>query len=495
MSGTLLTGEGKVLDPSTGENVNGRSGGWPGGRLERPTTRELRWMLGKGLRSEVPRSSHAVWDAPAGRTDPVERLVADSADRIPELVPLRNERMLVSPFSFFRGSASVMAADLASTPTTGLQVQLCGDAHLSNFGGYASPERHLVFDLNDFDETIPGPWEWDLKRLATSLEVAGRDRGFDDRERRTVVQSACAAYRQAMREFAGLSSLQVWYSRLSFDDVRDRWGGQAGPKAVKRFDRQVQKAMTRDSARAAGRLTQMVEGRARITSDPPLVVPVVDLLPEEEFNQFDRLVSDTLRSYRRTLPSSTRHLLEQFHYADVARKVVGVGSVGTRTWALLMTGLDQEPLMLQLKEATDSALAPFTAKSRFRNQGQRVVAGQQLLQASSDIFLGWTRALALDGLQHDFYVRQLWDWKISTDVEKQDPETMAIYGQICGWTLARGHARSGDPCAIAAYLGQGDVFDLAVGDFARAYAEQNEADYLQLMRAARDGRIEMSSEV
>jgi uncharacterized protein (DUF2252 family) len=489
MSGSLLAGEEKLLAPSDRENAGRPGGSWPGGRFERPTTRELRWMLGKGLRSEVPRSSHAVWDTPPDRTNPVDRLVDDSVDRIPELVPLRNGRMLVSPFSFFRGSASVMAADLASTPTTGIQVQLCGDAHLSNFGGYASPERHLVFDLNDFDETIPGPWEWDLKRLATSLEVAGRDRGFDDSERRTVVHSACAAYRQAMREFAEMTTLQVWYSRLSSDDVRQRWGEQAGPKATRRFDRQVQKAMTKDSARAAGRLTEMVEGQARITSNPPLVVPAADLLSSEEFGAFDRIVADTLRSYRRTLPASTRHLLEQFHYGDVARKVVGVGSVGTRTWALLMSGLDQEPLMLQLKEATDSALAPFTGKSRYRNQGQRVVVGQQMLQASSDVFLGWTRSLALDGLQHDFYVRQLWDWKISADVERQSPETMGIYGQICGWTLARGHARSGDRCAIAAYLGQGDVFDLAVGDFARAYAEQNEADYLELMRAAQDGRI------
>ena len=451
-------------------------------------------MLGRGLRAEVPRSSHAVWDPPAGRTDPVERLTSDSVGRIPELVPLRNGRMLTSAFSFFRGSASVMAADLASTPSTGLQVQLCGDAHLSNFGGYASPERRLVFDLNDFDETIPGPWEWDLKRLATSLEVAGRDRGFDDRDRRHVVQSACAAYRQAMREFAQMSMLQVWYSRLGADDVRDRWADQAGAKAARKFDRQVEKAMTKDSARAAERLTQLVDGRARITSDPPLVVPAADLMTSEEFSQFDRIVTDTLRSYRRTLPASTRHLLEQFRYGDVARKVVGVGSVGTRTWALLMTGLDQEPLMLQLKEATDSALAPFTGKTRFRNEGQRVVVGQQLLQASSDVFLGWTRSLALDGQQHDFYVRQLWDWKISADVENQSPATMAIYGQICGWTLARGHACSGDRCAIAAYLGRGDVFDLAVGDFARAYAEQNEADYGRLVQAARDGRIEMTRE-
>ena len=359
-----------------------------------------------------------MWDPPPGRVDPVERLIGDSVGRIHELVPLRNERMLSSAFAFFRGSASVMAADLATTPATGIQVQLCGDAHLSNFGGYASPERHLVFDLNDFDETIPGPWEWDVKRLATSLEVAGRDRGFDERERRTVVHSACAAYRQAMREFAQLATQQVWYSRLSSDDVRDRWAAEAGPKAARKFDRQVEKAMTRDSARAAGRLTQMVDGHARITSDPPLVVPIAELMTSEEFHEFDRIVADVLRSYRRTLRASTRHLLEQFHYGDVARKVVGVGSVGTRTWALLMTGLDQEPLMLQLKEATDSALAPFTGKSRFRNQGQRVVVGQQLLQASSDAFLGWTRSPALDGLEHDFYVRQLWDWKISADVEK-----------------------------------------------------------------------------
>jgi uncharacterized protein (DUF2252 family) len=492
MARTLVTGGEKLVAPLTPKNGSGRLAGWPGTRSQRPSSRQARSLLGRGLRAEVPRTSHAVWEPPPDRTDPVQLLTADAEGRIEDLLPVRNGRMLSSPFAFFRGSASVMAADLAVTPTTGIEAQLCGDAHLSNFGGYASPDRNLVFDLNDFDETLPGPWEWDVKRLATSLEIAGRDRGFDERERHEVVRAASAAYRDAMRAFAQLSALDVWYSRLTVKDIRERWGDEAGAKAVRKFDKQVQKAMTRDSASAANTLTRLVDGRAQIISDAPLVVPVSELLTPEELHALDKVVTDTLRSYRRSLTASSRRLLEQFHYGDAARKVVGVGSVGTRSWVLLMTGLDGEPLMLQLKEASDSALAPFAGRTRFTNQGQRVVVGQQLLQASSDILLGWTRAPALDGVTRDFYVRQLWDWKLSADVEKQAPSTMAIYARMCGWTLARGHARSGDRCAIAAYLGGGDVFDVAMTDFAQAYAEQNESDYREFMMATQDGRVDVA---
>jgi uncharacterized protein (DUF2252 family) len=390
---------------------------------------------------------------------------------------MRNERMSESPFTFYRGSAAVMANDLATTPVSGLRVQLCGDAHLSNFGAYASPDRALVFDLNDFDETLSGPWEWDVKRLVTSVEIAARDQGYGDRKRRKIAVATSRAYRTAMREFASVGMLDVWYSRITLADIREHLGSSAGSEELSAFDRQVEKAMRKDSVRAASKLTEVVRGRPRFRSDPPLLVPVADLLDPEAHRVLGEVVRQALRSYRRSLPSSRRHLLEQFRYADAARKVVGVGSVGTRAWALLMLGVDDEPLVLQLKEATGSVLEPFAGGSPLHNHGQRVVTGQHLLQASSDVFLGWTRIPALDGAARDFYVRQLWDWKISTDLSRQNPATMEVYGQLCGWTLARGHARSGDRIAIAAYLGGSDVFDEAMADFATSYANQTESDY------------------
>jgi hypothetical protein len=312
-------------------------------------------------------------------------------------------------------------------------------------------------------------------------------------ERRKVVLATAAAYRQAMREFAALGTLQVWYSRLTSRDIRDRWAGSAGEEATRAFDRQVQKAMTKDSARAASRLTHRVGGELRLVSDPPLMVPVRELMRKDEAEAFESVVGSSLRSYRRSLSGGRRHLIEQFRYVDSARKVVGVGSVGTRAWVVLMTGIsDDEPLFLQLKEANRSVLAPYAGRSRFGNQGQRVVVGQQLLQATSDICLGWTHVDGLDGIGRDFYIRQLWDWKMSPDVGKQSPRTMAIYGQLCGWTLARGHARSGDRVTIAAYLGRGSVFDEALAEFAEAYADQNEADYQRFVQAVRDQRIEVT---
>jgi uncharacterized protein (DUF2252 family) len=403
-------------------------------------------------------------------------------------VPLRNERMSESPFAFFRGSAVVMASDLATSPVSGLRVQLCGDAHLSNFGGYASPDRSLVFDLNDFDETLAGPWEWDVKRLVTSVEIAARDRGYGDRKRRKIVRATTRAYRRALRGFASARLLDVWYSRITLADIRDSLGSSARPKDLSAFDRQVDKAMHKDSARATSKLTEVVGGRLRFRSDPPLLVPVSDLLGPEAHLDLEEVVRQALRSYRHSLPRSRRHLLEQFRYADVARKVVGVGSVGTRAWALLMLGADDEPLVLQLKEAGESVLEAFAGRSRLQNHGERVVAGQQLLQASSDVFLGWTRIPALDGAARDFYVRQLWDWKVSADLSRYTPATMAIYGQLCGWTLARGHARSGDRIAIAAYLGAGDSFDEAMADFAASYADQTEQDHARFAAACDQDR-------
>ena len=332
--------------------------------------------------------------------------------------------MLASPFAFYRGSAAIMAADLAHTPASGLKVQLCGDAHLSNFGGYASPDRQLVFDLNDFDETLPGPWEWDVKRLMASLAIAGRDRGFDDHDRAAVVRAAASSYRQTMRDMAAMSQLQVWYSRLTAADVRERWGAQAGQKGLRQFDRQIEKAMKKDHARASSMLTHRVGGQTRIISNTPLITPVSDLLQADEAAAFEGVVDEALSGYRSSLSGSRRHLIEQFRYVDAARKVVGVGSVGTRAWMVLMLGIvDDEPLVLQLKEARKSVLASAAGRSVFDKQGQRVVVGQQLLQATSDIFLGWTRVAALDGVPRDFYIRQLWDWKVSADLGKHSPRS------------------------------------------------------------------------
>lgn len=456
-----------------------------------PLTRAERGARGKASRADAPRSSQGEWSTPAHRRNPVDILTEQAASRIPELVPVRNGRMVVSPFTFFRGSAAVMAADLATTPDSGLRVQACGDAHLSNFGGYAAPDRELVFDINDFDETIPGPWEWDLKRLVASVAIAGRDRGFDDAERRAVVLATASSYRLAMAEFAALSNLQVWYSRMTSGDVRARWGDSAGKGAVRKLDKLIQKAMTKDHHRAASRLAEVVDGRSRLQHDPPVLVPVDHLLDADELAAFDAVVRNAFRSYRRSLPTDRRRLLEQFSYVDVGRKVVGVGSVGTRAWVVMMHGIDtSEPLFLQLKEAGESVLAPYVGRSTFANEGQRVVAGQQLMQASSDIFLGWAKGPVVDGRTHDFYIRQLWDGKVSADVATQSPQLMGVYGQICGWTLARAHARSGDRVAIAAYLGTGERFDLAMADFAEAYADQNELDHARFAHAIQSGSIE-----
>jgi uncharacterized protein (DUF2252 family) len=459
-----------------------------------PPTRGDRAAWGKSVRKAVPRVSHAVWEPAPDRSDPVQILLDQRTGRLEELIPLRHGRMLASPFAFYRGSAAIMAADLGAAPHTGMVAQLCGDAHVSNFGGYAAADRTMVFDLNDFDETLPGPWEWDLKRLVASLEIAGRDRQFDAKERTAIVRAASRAYREAMREFAATGTLSVWYSRMTVNDIRERWGGGADKSAIKRFNQQVEKAMTKDSTKASSKLSRIVDGRHQMISDPPLLIPVSELVNDEDLHAFEALAKNALRAYRSSLTGAHRYLLQQFQYADGARKVVGVGSVGTRCWAILMVGIDGEPLMLQLKEAGQSVLAPFAGASVHANQGQRVVVGQQRLQASSDIFLGWCRVQGIDGASRDFYVRQLWDWKMSADMERQSPSTMAIHAQVCGWTLARGHARSGDRVAISAYLGTSDTFDVAMGEFATAYADQNDADYARFVEAAREGRVDVASE-
>ena len=453
-----------------------------------------RAALGRAARAEVQRSSHAEWQPPAKRADPVALQEQQAVERVPELVPIRYGRMLESPFAFYRGAADVMAADLARTPHSGFRVQLCGDAHLSNFGAFASPERELVFDINDFDETLPGPWEWDVKRLGASLVVAARERGFRRRDRRGIVRATVRRYREAMRDFAQMPNLDVWYARADVGAVLSEVRSHLSAKELRKVERNVAKARSKDSLRALSKLTQVVDGEARIVSDPPIIVPVGELLADVEAERLAERMRELLRGYRDSLPPDRRRLLEGYRFVDMARKVVGVGSVGTRVWVVLMSGRDEgDPLFLQCKEAGPSALEGFTDDSEFDNHGERVVHGQRLMQTSSDILLGWLATTGIDGKPRDFYVRQLWDWKQSADVDSMGPQALHVYGGLCAWTLARAHARSGDRIAIAAYLGKGDIFDRAIAEFAELYADQNEADYGALIEASRRGRIEVAA--
>ena len=458
-------------------------------------SRADRVARGKDARAVAPLESHAEF-APDGPRDPVGLLAGQAKSRVPELVPVRHGRMLVSPFTFYRGAALPMAADLASTAASGLQVQLCGDAHLSNFGAFASPERRLVFDVNDFDETLPGPFEWDVKRLAASLAVAGRDNGFPAKARRKIAVAAAEGYRTAMRGFAEQPFLEVWYAHLDIEPALADFRSQVKAKRFKAAEKLLAKAHTRDSTQALGKLTTVVNGRRQIISDPPMIMPIEDVFADVQAGAIYAEIRTVLGKYRRTLQSDRRHLLEQFTLVQVARKVVGVGSVGTRAWILLMDAADgAEPLFLQAKEAQPSVLAEFCGRSQYTNQGERVVAGQHLMQAQSDIFLGWTRAAGPDKVNRDFYVRQLKDWKFSVPIELMLPEGMTVYARLCGWTLARAHARSGDRVALAAYLGGSDRFDQAIADFAETYADQNERDYAAFQAAAKEGKIEATTEI
>jgi uncharacterized protein (DUF2252 family) len=458
-----------------------------------------RAQRGRQIRSEVPRSSHAGFDASARDRDPIGVLVEQSASRTPDLVPIRYGRMLASPFAYFRGAALPMAGDLASTPVTGIAVQACGDAHVGNFGMFGTAERRLIFDINDFDETLPGPWEWDVKRLAASLEIAARDNGIKTRQRTAMVRAAVRRYRLAMATFASQSNLAVWYASADLEAVRQEVWLQLGTRQLRLRHRQVlakgmAKARTRDSLRALDKLTMIVDGQPRIVADPPLVVPLTSLHPRDaDASGIEAQLIQLVDKYRRTLPGDRRFLFDQYRYdqADVARKVVGVGSVGTRCWMMLMLGKDSgDPLFLQIKEAGPSVLSEFAGASRYDNQGQRVVEGQRLMQAASDIFLGWyRRGSAPDGVTRDFYVRQLRDWKFSFDTQEMTPSGLSLYGEVCGWTLARAHARSGDRVGIAGYLGTSDTFDRAIAEFASAYADVNERDMAALDEAAKTGKI------
>ena len=431
---------------------------------------------GRAARQKIPRSSHAAWAPTPDRPDPVDLLEAQAKNREPDLVHIRYARMTPSPFTFTRGAAITMAHDLAGTPRTGIQAQLCGDCHLMNFGLYASPERTLLFDVNDFDETLPGPWEWDVKRLATSLVVAGRDNGFDSTDCRRAAREAARSYRQRMAEYSEMGDLEVWYSRVRAEEIFDLISNS---KTMKRAKKAMNKARGRDSLQARSRLTRVVDGQRTIDDDPPLLVRVVEEGLREQ-------IDDILQVYRSTLHDDRRHLLDQYRFVDVARKVVGVGSVGTRDYIVLLEGRDEDdPLFLQVKEAQASVLESYLPKSNYKNHGHRVVAGQRLMQAASDIFLGWLRGPG----GRDFYWRQLRDMKGSAKVERMSPDELVQYAGLCGWALARAHARSGDRVQIAAYLGKSERFDVAVADFAEAYADQSEQDHAALCVAVKSGRV------
>ncbi|HEY8281861.1 MAG TPA: DUF2252 domain-containing protein [Leifsonia sp.] len=453
-------------------------------------TREQRVTRGKAARTEVPRSSHAEFTAGPDRADPLVLLEGQGISRVPELLPIRYGRMASSAFAFFRGAALPMASDLAHTPRSGLTVQVCGDAHLANFGMFASPERHLVFDINDFDETLPGPWEWDVKRLASSLEIAARGRGFSRKERGRIVLAAVAEYRRAMRSFAGMDPLSIWYAHADLEQVQNVVKGSLQATQRKALARTVASAQTKDNLGALSRFATVHDGVATLNAAPPLVVPVRDLLTgPDEAGETEARLRSVLLAYAETLEPERRVLLDRYQIVDFARKVVGVGSVGTRSWMVLLMDDGGNPLFLQAKEAGPSVLEAFVGASRYDNGGQRVVIGQRLMQAVSDIFLGWVRTPGIDGETRDFYIRQLRDWKGSADVDAMVPSGMQTYGRICGWTLARAHARTGDPVAIAAYLGGSATFDEAILAFAGSYADQNERDHQALLAAIVSGRI------
>jgi uncharacterized protein (DUF2252 family) len=460
----------------------------------RPTPQE-RKSAGKALRAAVPLDAHAESPRTARSRDPLTLLEEQAADRLPELGPIRYGRMLQSPFAYYRGAARVMAADLAGAPRSGLTVQMCGDAHAANFGLYGSPERRLVFDTNDFDETLPGPFEHDVKRLVASLEIAGRHNGLSRKQRRSLTVAAGARYRTAMAGFAAARDIEVWYSRIDAEEFREQLAPRLDAGMRKRLTRALDRARTRDTLQAFGKLTEVVDGRLRIRAEPPLLVPLRDVVPETEERDLEAAFHALIRQYRGSLQSDRRTLLERYSFVDMARKVVGVGSVGTRCWVVLLVGRDaDDPLLLQIKEAAPSVHAEFLGRSRYANQGQRVVAGQRLMQQASDIFLGWQRTAGIDGVERDFYVRQLRDWKGAMEVEELRVDGLRIYGELCAWCLARAHARSGDRIAIAGYLGSSAAFENALADYAAACADVNEGDHRQLAEAAAAGRVQAQAD-
>ena len=451
--------------------------------------------VGRQARVVASRASHGEWQPSADRPDPVQILLDQAESRVPELLPLRYGRMLVSAFSFYRGAAAIMASDLAGTPSSGLLVQLCGDAHLSNFGTFSSPERKLVFDISDFDETLCGAWEWDVKRLAARVCIAVRDRGFKGKEITAAVLQTVASYREAMNGFAEQGNLDVWYALLDVNDVSRLFTTGVDVKRVKAFERRLEKARLNTSVKALGKLTSVVDGKVRFLHKPPLLVPVEELLSGDDRSTAEERLKGLLGGYHQSLPENRRTLLDGYHFAGMARKVVGVGSVGMRVWVILLHGRDgSDPLLLQAKEANASVLEKHLSPSANSSHAGRVVEGQRLMQAVSDIFLGSTTSVGPDGNTRDYYIRQAADGKGAVDISLLLPAGLGGYGRLCGWTLARAHARSGDRIAISGYLGSGDTFDRAIAAFAESYADQNEADYKALQKAVDTGRVQAAKE-
>jgi uncharacterized protein (DUF2252 family) len=477
-------------------------GGWPRTRYGWCVTDSVRVARlqngedaerGRAARAGVPRSSHGEWAPSAARPDPVATLQRQTASRLPELVPIRYGRMLVSPFTFFRGAAAVMAADLAETAASGLMVQACGDAHIANFGGFAAPDRRLVFGPNDFDETLPGPWEWDLKRMAASIEIAGRDINLPAPRRRRILERAVCEYREGMREFAGESFLNAWSERLDADELTARFGTKLDADSHELFTRTFEKGRRKTSARAVRKLTELVDGKLRFASAPPLLTPLREMYPGSQ-SERDAFVAALLDQYIASLHADRQHLVRSYELTDMARKVVGVGSVGTRAWVILLVGRGgQDAVVLQAKEAQASVIEPHLGQSEYKTHGERVVRGQRMMQAATDIFLSWQSSPSLDGVERDYYVRQLWDWKASADLSRMTEYGLTTYTRACAWSLARSHARSGDRLAIAAYLGKGRIFDRALARFATLYADQNERDYQRLREAAVAGEVNVEA--
>ncbi|MFJ7587678.1 DUF2252 domain-containing protein [Streptomyces sp. NPDC097617] len=470
-----------MRDTTATANANGGGSGLPA---------EDRAASGRAARARTPRSAHGDFEPSSHRADPVDVIERQSATRVQELVPIRYGRMAESPFRFYRGAAAIMAGDLADTPDSGIHVQLCGDAHMLNFRLLGSPERNLLFDINDFDETLPGPWEWDVKRLATSLVIAGRENGFSDRERAEIVLSGVGSYREQMRTFAGMRHLDVWYARVDESHLQALAEGSLHTRGRKNVSEALSKARGRDSLQAFEKLTEVVDGSRRFAAVPQLITPFSELLPDQERGALEDQIRELVGRYADSLQTDRRYLLRQYSIADMARKVVGVGSVGTRCWIVLLLGRDgEDPLLLQAKEAGESVLAAYAGASEYATQGERVVAGQRLMQAASDIFLGWQTTHGFDGFERDFYVRQLRDWKGIAEPARMVPRGMRVFAGLCGVTLARAHARSGDRIAIAAYLGRGDAFDRALVRFAESYADRNERDHQQLVDAITSGQV------
>ena len=490
-----MTASASSAEPAVGDTDGARTPPFASAWRRAHLTADQRVARGRAARVEAPRSAHIRWTPRPDRPDPIALLEEQAASRVPQLVPIRYGRMLVSPFTFYRGAALIMASDLAATPVSRVTVQLCGDAHLSNFGLFGTPERQMIFDINDFDETLPGPWEWDVKRLAASFEIMGRDRGFSPADRRATVMAGVAEYRDRMRQAAGMGALDAWYDHLEAgmllklvrQEVRVKRVTEAEAQV---FERDVSKAHSRDNIRVFTKRAAEVDGELRIVADPPLIIPLEDLVtPGSVWEDPAPLIKKLLSSYRRTL-GAHQHPVEEYRYVHSAYKMVGVGSVGTRCYIMLMLGRDHnDPLFLQTKEAQAAVLERFLGKSTYRHHGQRVVAGQRLMQAATDIFLGWVRIAGVDGVPRDYYVRQFHDWKGSADVDNMLVPGATLYARICAATLARAHARWGDRIAIASYLGKGDAFDQAIADFSVAYADQNERDYAAFAAAVKSGRL------